>query len=85
MSKDSSNVPNLKEDIKNALAGGYQPQWTLENDYEGASAIHVIHGSGQAAPSGEEPARGHGEIAKYESYGEWGIGGPPNMDYSLKR
>lgn len=68
MSKDSSNVPSLKDHIQNALAGGYQSQWTMENDYEGASAIHVIRGSGQAAPSGEEPARGHGELAKWLSY-----------------
>lgn len=69
MSKDSSNVPSLKDHIQNALAGGYQSQWTMENDYEGASAIHVIRGSGKPTPAGEDRAPGYGQLAKWLSYG----------------
>ena len=78
MSNDK-RTPLSAEHLKNALAGTQQP-YTLENDYEGASAPHVIRGTGKA--STVTPTRSGDHSLSYGRGGMRGEGmfdGPKEM------
>lgn len=89
MSKDSSNVPTLNQDFPIATNPASDSSYlAYPNGMRGDDMFDAPFPQAAAADTRTQEeidhSIGRGILSRDNSYGKWGVAGPPMMDFSFK-